>query len=168
MMPPRMKTTCIAALVWLIAPLAYAEPSNEPPPPVPAQVLSAKTVFLSNRSLDAGSMIAFAGNPPTVPFERFYAALHSWGHFTMVDTPAEADLVLEFRVDAALLSAGQGLATYSMFLTLTVLDPKTHFVLWTIEAPLQSRLEQSVNSAVTQLLHSFDALLASGTAKVLK
>lgn len=77
--------------------------------------------------------------------------------------PAAADLVFEFHVDAALFSAGQGVATYSMFLTLTVLDPKTHVALATLEAPLQSRLESSVNTAVTQLLNSFEALLAAGS-----
>jgi hypothetical protein len=110
-------------------------------------------------------MVSFAGSPTNVPFDRLYAALHSWGHYALVAAPAEADLVFEFRVDAALFSAGQGVASYSMFLTLSVLDPKTHFVLWTVKAPLQSRLEKSVNAGVAQLLNSLESLLAAGSAK---
>jgi hypothetical protein len=49
-----------------------------------------------------------------------------------------------------------------MFLNLYVFDAKTHFVLWTVKAPLRSRLEQSVNTAVAQLVNSLKSLLAAG------
>ena len=162
MMSARFKRAYLATLAFLLAPLVHAAHLNDGAPPVPAQVLAAKTVFVSNRGLDAGAIIALAGSSPNVPFQQFYAALHSRGRLALVAAPAAADLVFEFHVDAALFSAGQGVATYSMFLTLTVLDPKTHVALATLEAPLQSRLESSVNTAVTQLLNSFEALLAAG------
>lgn len=108
-------------------------------------------------------MIELAGSSSDVPFERFYSALNSWKHFTIVASPADADLELYFHVDAGLLNAGS-LATYQLFLTLTVFDTKTHSVLWKFNAPLPSRLEKTVNNSVAQLLNSFENLLTSGGA----
>ena len=165
MTSPGVKRMDIAAVACLIARTAYAGHIDDPlAPPVPTQLLSAKTVFLSNRGLDAGSMLTFAGSLPTVPFDRLYAALYSWGHYSLVATPADADLVLEFSVDAALFNTGMGIPIYTMFLTLTVFDPKTHFALGTVKVPLRSRVEQDVTNAVAQLVKSFEGLL--GTSSV--
>jgi len=123
---------------------------------VPAQVSAAKTIFLSNAGLDAASMVAFSlwGKPET-PYAQFFAAVKSWGHYQLATTPVDSDLVFEFRIESALRNATP-ITTYSSFLNVSILDAKTHFVLWTIKTPLQvtRKFDQDVNVGVMNLIKS--------------
>lgn len=79
------------AVFFLIS--AVASPSDRkgiPPAPLPTVVATAKTVFLSN---GGGSELAY---------DAFYNAMKNWGHFQIVGSPDEADLIVElaYRVES--------------------------------------------------------------------
>jgi hypothetical protein len=162
------RTVCAVTLVGLIAyPVIGAEAvSALPAAPVPIQVLSAKKVFLSNLGADAGTAVAFHYRAnPDAAYNGFFAAMKSWGQYDLTTTPAESDLVFEFRVTAAPFLSGATI-TYLAFLNLTVVDTKTHFVLWTLRSPLDvtSKIDEDVNisvAALTNLLKSLTAITAA-------
>jgi len=61
--------------------------------PVPAQIFSAKKVFISNAS-------ALGETPSGVAdltYNEFYADIKDWGRYEIVSAPVDADLVFEIR-----------------------------------------------------------------------
>jgi hypothetical protein len=127
---------CAAALsVALVSlPLVAADKVPVPAPApvaVPAQILTARKVFISNAGTDGEAVYLLGlGGDAYHPYNLFYAAMKSWGRFEIVDAPSDADLVLEIRFNGQTADAG-------MLLVLTILDSKTHFILWTISEPVQ-------------------------------
>jgi hypothetical protein len=73
----------VALALVLVATTMYAEKYA----PLPASVMSAKTVFIDNQT--GHSEIA----------DKAYEALSKWGRFTIVKDAKEADLVLRFTAD---------------------------------------------------------------------
>ena len=68
--------------------------------PVPALLLDAKRVFISNARADSGLFPhPFTGDPDRA-YNEFYAGVLSWGRYELVTSPAEADLVFEIRLMA--------------------------------------------------------------------
>jgi hypothetical protein len=90
----------IAAMAVLSAPvLGQQQPTDAAP--VPAQIMAAKKVFVSNAGEErnpAGDL-DFSGGPDRA-YNQFYAAIKNWGQYEVVATPADADLVLEIRLAA--------------------------------------------------------------------
>jgi hypothetical protein len=119
----------LEVLVLLGVPVAWAQQAPVAPvAPVPAQIITAKNVFISNAGVDATSPVDFKrARGPNEPYNHFYIAMKRWGRYELVGTPADADLVLQLRFSAPLSSC----ETYQPQLTLAVLDTKTHFQLWT-------------------------------------
>ena len=97
---------------------AQTIPPAPKPGPMPAPIVRAKKVFVANLGTDMYSQ-AFG----TKGYDTFYAALESWGHYQLVDDPADADLVFEFGVRAA------NADNFQRF-ELTLVDAKTRFPLW--------------------------------------
>jgi hypothetical protein len=121
---------CGAALGIALA----SVPLAAQPAPVPAQILTAKKVFISNAGIDGPSGVTFkmeGAGDVNAPYNRFYAAMKSWGRFEIVGAPSDAELVLEVRFTSQL--SGEGLASQ---LELTILDARTHFILWTLAEPV--------------------------------
>jgi len=134
---------CGAALSVALASLPLLAADKDPTPvpaPVPTQVLTARKVFISNAGADgnAFAILQRAGDAEE-PYNQFYAAVKSSGKFEIVGTPSDADLVLEIRFSAQLSSTGK-VDTYQPLVTLTILDSKTHFILWTITEPVESAI----------------------------
>jgi hypothetical protein len=122
---------------------------NSPPPrrqptvpvtpkgPVPQQIAAAHTVFVSN-----------LGSAPNAPadmndaYEQFSQDLAAWGHYTLAETPAQADLIFELREIAPLtdVSGYRGdVASYSTpAFRLYIRDAKTGVVLWTVISPIEA------------------------------
>jgi hypothetical protein len=100
--------------------------------PIPAPILSAKKVFVGNAGTDMNAQAngsVFSQDLGTRAYESFYRGLQAWGHYQLVDTPADADLVFEIGVR----SQGDGshnLSGNSLRFDLTIFDSKTHFALW--------------------------------------
>lgn len=114
-------------------PVAWAQQPVAADAPVPADIVAAKKVFISNGGVDATSPVAFERTTgPNEPYSQFYFAMKSWGRYELVATPADADLVLQLRFNAPLSSC----QTYQPQLALAILDTKTRFVLWTLTKPV--------------------------------
>jgi hypothetical protein len=148
---------CGAALSIALAalPLLAADKvTPAPPAPVPAQILTARKVFISNAGATVAALdILFKCSwDANEPYNQFYAAMKSWGRFEIVSAPADADLVLEIRFDTYLFG-------------LTILDSKTHFILWTIAQPVEvaareKTYERNFGQAVANLVGDLKALAA--------
>jgi hypothetical protein len=106
------------------------------PAPMPTSIQTAKRVFLGNAGVDGMSIAAFqrAGDK-NQPYNWFYVAMKNWGRYELVGSPADADLVFEISFAAPLVGADK-LVTFAPYLRLEILDAKTHFLLWTIVAPV--------------------------------
>ena len=106
----------------------------------------------------------FANTKAGMPFADFVAAMKSRGQYDCVATPADSDVVFEFRVESYFYSL-DGIASYSTYLSVIILDTKTHFVLWTVKSPVDIaiKFDQNVNTAVTNLLDSIKTLVATGS-----
>ena len=110
----------LLAAAVLTAPAALAQSA-----PIPSQLLTAKTAFLSN----GGS------TSPTISSADLYAGMYSalriWGRYVLVSSPEEADLifVVSFQVPAS--DVTDGTSYKRPMLTLSALDAKTKVALWT-------------------------------------
>jgi len=107
----------------------------DPNSPVPAQIASAHTVFLTNAGADPNFPI-----DPTQTYTNVYAALQSWGRFQLVNTPAKADLIFQLRdvsPIAGVVGDRNGVYSYnSPAYQLTIVDPHTNVPLWTVTSPV--------------------------------
>lgn len=139
-------------------------PPSVPQAPVPAPLLNAKKVFISNAGADSGLFPhPFSGDPDR-PYNQFYAGVKSWGRYELVDDPADADLVFELHLSSP--SGPQnpnkqnGASDPLPMFRLTILDRRTHYVLWA--------LTESVGFAYLQKTHdhNFDLALAAITDDV--
>jgi len=97
---------------------AAQQPSNPPPAPIPAPIFTAKKVFISN----ASGEFAPPEGTPEVTYDEFYAGMKSWGRYTLVLSPADADLVFEISYSVVPVPE----------IRLQILDQKTHVLLWPI------------------------------------
>lgn len=79
-----------------------------PAPPPPLDLLNAKRVFVQNN----------AASP--VMYSHFLAGLRAWGRYSLVDSPARADVVFEVRDEP---------------LSVVVVQPSTNVILATVSAP---------------------------------
>lgn len=134
------RTSLLVAWTWIVtvlllsAPALGAGPSKEvASAPLPAQITTAKKVFISN----AGEDPHFKQLGLRRSYNQFYAAMKSWGRFELVTSPAGADVVLEIRLDSELKQYGKELTNVPV-LKLTILDPRTRITLWEFAEELEA------------------------------
>lgn len=139
-----MKTRFFAALLILVAP-AFAAQQPTPSAPIPALILSAQKVFLANCGADPIFAEAFhKAGQKNEPYNSTYAALRSWGHWKLVATPDDADLVVIVSATAPPEDYANGMPlSYSPRVELRIFDAKSHFLLWTITQPVQGAFRAS-------------------------
>jgi hypothetical protein len=115
----RLAAICITSAVVLVTvPITHAQKMPDvPPAPVPVQILTAKKIFIANG--DNGPVLGI----PSLAYGEFYASLKSQGTYEFVQTPAEADVVLEVRTEIWVPSQ----EVY--VLRLAIIDPKTSILL---------------------------------------
>jgi hypothetical protein len=124
--------------------------------PIPTQVLTARKVFISNAGVNGiGFAILQRAGDADQPYNQFYAAVKGWGRFEVVGAPSDADLVLELRFDSALLA-------------LTIVDSKTHFILWTITEPVEyanlaKTWRKNIGLGITNLVTEMKGVVAEPT-----
>ena len=104
--------------------------------PVPPQVLNAKSLYLVN---DTPASNSTHTSKPSPYFDGFQTALTTWAYYHLTDSPQSADLVLRYHDDEAN-------GTY-----LTLNDPATNAILWTITDPHYGFYHQSGAHRVTAL-----------------
>ena len=108
---------------------------SQPNAPVPAQIATAHTIFLSNGGAENGFPV-----DATEAYNNIYAALQSWGRYQLVSTPEEADLIFKLR-DVAPITLydtyhGRAFSFVSPAYRLTIVGAKTNVTLWTVTSPV--------------------------------
>ena len=137
------------AMSLLFGPIRAAQQKKLPPPaPIPAQILTAKKVFVANGGGDESRNEAtlYSGGPART-YNEFYAAMKTWGRYELVAAPGDADLVFEIRLTVFQLQhervlADENLATDSQF-RFVIRDAKTHETLWGLTEHAQGAVLQS-------------------------
>jgi hypothetical protein len=118
------------------------------PAPVPAQIFTARRVFVSNAGDE--TLGEFSGGPDRA-YNQLHAALKGWGRYELVAAPADAELVFEISFATRILgenvSGGNGTGVSSRSLRepqirLAIRDLKTRVLLWTFIGHVQNALLQ--------------------------
>ena len=132
--------------------------------PVPPQLLSAKTVFISNAGADSGLFPhPFTGDQDRA-YNQFYADVESWRRYELVSSPTKADLIFELQLTApngpSNADKSKGASDPLPMLRLVIYDRPTHYVLWALTesiepAALQKTHDHNFEEAVSRLV--FDA-----------
>jgi len=138
-------------------------PAQAPVAPLPAQILTAKKVFISNAVSEIDLKTWSGGSAQ--PYNEFYAAIQSWGHYEIVATPGNADLILRLGyfnpitgvIDHSLCV--NNCAVYSPQIRLELLDPKTSIDLWTIAEKLPA-VDKNHRSADANLVVAIGSLVS--------
>jgi hypothetical protein len=154
------------AIALMSAPLLDAQQLTDPPPaPVPVQIVAGKKVFISNASGETNLRPGTAD----LNYRQFYASMKSWGRYELVSTPADADLIFEIRYEvisgAVHVDAGTGGSGEFPQIRLTILDPKTHVILWAFTEPVYQVKKkdtglQNFQNAMNALMSDIKALAA--------
>lgn len=152
----------MAAIFWL----AVGVGAQAGPPPVPEQILTAKSVFLAN---GGESCTWFTG--PDRAYRDLYTALQKWGRYELVAAPGDADLVfsVSFACPAVPGTVTNGTGTGPNFLPtlrLRILQSRTHALLWTVNQPveravLQGNRNRNFDRAVAALVADLQDLRAN-------
>ncbi len=137
--------------------LAFAQAPAPANAPLPAALTAAHKLFLGNAGdqENADCLRAYNG---------FYADLTKLKRFTLVNDPAEAELILEMHYE---LTPGQtaGHDDPRRFRVL-IFDVRTHVVLWSLVertnyAVRQSKRDENLDEMVDHLASDFDALTSA-------
>jgi hypothetical protein len=116
------------ALASTFAGAGTARAQESPSAPVPAQLVTAGKIFISNAGGDIDPNTRRLGEftgLPIRPYNEFYSAMKSWKRYQIVSTPSDADLIFEISFT---ISLGSGAADAKFHLV--IIDPKTHVTLW--------------------------------------
>jgi hypothetical protein len=165
-----------AGAAFLCACAATAQSPTPPATaPVPPAILAAKKIFIANAGADSGLFPhPFNGNPDRA-YNQFYAALKTAGHWELVSSPSEADLVLELRLTAPYGPSNadkqKGASDPLPMFRLAIYDAGNHYLLWalteTIDAAnLQKNHDRNFDDAVEAILKDFEILSGKPPAAV--
>jgi hypothetical protein len=114
------------------APQAVAQ---APGAPIPSQIATAHTVFLSNMGSDSNFPI-----DATQAYNAIYQDLQTWGKYQLAASPEQADLIFQLRdVSTYTTYYGNHGTTYTInhpSFQLTIVDAKSNVTLWTINSPV--------------------------------
>lgn len=134
---------CMMALVTVAVHSQQTASSISASAPIPAQILTARKVFISNAGVDPTALLAFQReNEPNKPYNRFYAEMKKWGRYELVGAPGDADLVFEIRFTAPISDCDKT-TSYNPGIDLLILDAKTHFILWTFRESVGGAFRKS-------------------------
>jgi hypothetical protein len=146
--------------------LAAQQPSQTPPAPVPAQILTAKKVFVANGGVDQPGTY-FSGGPDRA-YKDFYAALKTWGRYELVGAPSDADLLFEIGLSGR-VETGATVSYLDARFRLAIRDAKTNAALWTLheqveEAARQGNRDKNFDQALARIVSDVKALTAPSSA----
>jgi hypothetical protein len=115
----------VGALLLAVAPSLSAQTT---PSHIPAQIASARTVFLSN---NLGAPLADTDKI----FNEIYAGVQQQNRFTIVTDPRTADLLLQFNV----VNTDNIRFGTVQTITLQIIDAKTQVILWSVSDSGQTK-----------------------------
>jgi hypothetical protein len=155
------------AAACFITTFATAQAPATPHAPVPRAILSARKLFIANGGADAGLFPSPFSGSTSRGYDQFYAALQGMSQYDLVSSPSEADLVLEFVIQAPLGPANankqKGAADPLPTVSVKIYDRPTHYVLWAFSeevdvALLQKTHDRNLDDAITRLAQDFQNL----------
>ena len=154
------------AMLLLSSPISAAQQKKPTPPaPIPAQILTAKKVFIANGGGDQSryEAVSYSGGPDRA-YNEFYAAMKTWGRYELVAAPRDADLVFEIRLTVFQLQRDRvltddGLASDSQF-RFVIRDAETHETVWGLTEHAQGAVLQGNRDK------NFEQALAAVVAEV--
>ena len=171
--------SCSAALLLLAGCIDRPDPPPPlPPPEVTGAIADARTVFISNLGSDGVAAANMPGGADA-PYNTFCASLQRWGHYKLVGSPKEADLIFEISatekhwdhdpgvVGIASPPTNRGVRIYPAIITLKVDDNLTRSTLWTTQttavltANRQSTKLKQFNEAIETLTERLKAMAAA-------
>jgi hypothetical protein len=134
----RIRTSLCLLLSGLLVftPALSAQQATAGAAPIPPQVLNAHTVFIANGG-GSNYFHAFNGGPNRA-YNTFYKLLKQTGHYQLVSSPSQADLIFEIRAIAPAVSDGNDDVSYNPQVVLTIRDPKTNAMLWSERANVRA------------------------------
>ncbi len=167
-MPIKLKIARLALFMWLASIATLAQEQQMTSGPIPAQVASAKRIFISNGGEETFYRLpkdAWYSGGPNRTYNQFYAAMRNWGRYELVASPTDADLVFEL----SFLDRYEGATAVSQF-KLTILDAKTRFALWRIFryadwAGMAKNREKNYDTAMSELVDDVKLLALSAQAQ---
>ncbi len=133
--------------------------------PVPPQIVTAKKLFISNAGADPLMMHALKmADDPNRHYNEFYNAMKNWAQFELVQNPGDADLVVEISLSAQ----GANDASFEQQLRASVLDPKTHFVVWTFMESIDGAVrkatwQKNLREATEHLINDWKQLTVASS-----
>ena len=140
------------------APQATAPPQA----PVPTEIAAARSIFIVNNGADANFPLSAQD-----AYNSVYSALQAWGHYQLVTTPDQADLVFQLSDIAPITGVyGDRTGAYAInrpAFQIEIKNPKTNVTLWTINSPVliagrKSTRARELNIAVTNLVSRIKVL----------
>lgn len=137
-----MRCLAIAAVFSVTG---YAQqPTIQERAPVPRQVLTARNAFIGNGGSETygaesyDDLTQYDGGANRA-YESFYSAMKSWGHYELVGSTSDADILLVVRFTNPAVARDRSATadvphdwTYDPQLNLSINDPRTGLPLWTI------------------------------------
>jgi hypothetical protein len=164
-MSKRNQRSAVIVIVTLaFLPALWAQQSKMPTlAPVPVQIAAARKAFISNAGGESFEAVigetVFNGGPDR-PYNEFYAQVKDWGHYELVSSPADADIV--FEISWVLTDTGFRLPVLGQ-LRLVVIDPKTHVTLWNLTeyvrgAVLLGNRDKNFDQAMTTVVNRMKLL----------
>ena len=163
-----------AALVLVALSALHCQPQPAPIA-VPAAILNAKSVFVSNGGSDAGLFPEPFSGDANRPYFSLVGGLQHLQKYDLASDPSQADLVMEIHLLAPTgpqnTSKQLGAADFLPFFKLTIYDRQTHYVLWTITEPiefaiLQKTHDKNFDIALSHLLDDLQALGQPGAVSL--
>jgi hypothetical protein len=165
---PLFCSAVLTTILLSVSVLQAQQPSAAAP--IPAQVIAARKVFISNAGQDG--LGGFSGDPDRT-YNQFYAAMKSWGQYDLVSSPSDADLVFEISFDVQATGPavikGDSIGTgYAPRFRLLIRDPKTHFILWSVTkhinwARLESNRDKDFDQGMADLVVGLKKLTPQST-----
>ena len=86
--------------------------------------------FAENFVRRTGEPLAVVTGDPRRDYNEFYAAMQTWGHYSLVGSPAEADLVIQISI---IYIPRQNFTEPFPFFRVALLDPKSNVTLWVLD-----------------------------------
>ena len=148
------------------------------PAPIPAQILTARKVFIANGGGDESRYegASYSGGPDRA-YNEFYAAMKTWGRYELLAAPGEADLVFEIRLTVFQLQRERvlrddGTASDSQF-RFVIRDAKSHETLWGLTehaqgAVLQDNRDKNFEQALAAVVAEVQRIAGSAAAVAAK
>jgi hypothetical protein len=164
----KLPAFCLAVVMLAVQMPAFAAEKKPPVPPgpIPAEILSAKRVFVANAGWDEPY---FTNTPitggPNRAYDQFYAAIKASGRYDLAASPADADLLFQIQFNIYTPPAVRtgnspavfGPGPYDASFRLEIRDPKTNALLWAFvehvdQAILQGNRDKDFDQALTRLI----------------